>query len=247
MRRLERSADEPVRNLDPLLHRHLRIQHRHQHVPQLRLQDVVEELERIGAHRGVRRAHADVGIVQPGLRQQQRHQPENPFELLLHGVPQRLDDRVSLLQLPAQRPEHLIRTVVSGNLRGEQQLDDGRVDVNVGTDGAQLVERGDDAVADRPVRLEETGNQRLLGLRGADPQQHRRQLAAHFDRDFLGPQRVGDRRHHRVAQPRERFGGFIRQLRAAQRQNQDRREALRAPDDVRRGWPAARPRRSRRQ
>ena len=61
-------------------------------------------------------------------------------------------------KLPAQRPEHLIRTVVSGNLRGEQQLDDGPVDVNVGTDGAQLVERGDDAVADRPVRLEETGD-----------------------------------------------------------------------------------------
>ena len=87
----------------------------------------------------------------------------------------------------AQRPEHLIRTVVSGNLRGEQQLDDGRVDVNVGTDGAQLVERGDDAVADRPVRLEQAGDERLLGLRGADPQQHRRQLAAHFDRDVLGP------------------------------------------------------------
>ena len=47
---------------------------------------------------------------------------------------------------------------MSGNLRGEQQFDDGRVDVNVGTDGAQLVERGDDAVADRPVRFEKTGD-----------------------------------------------------------------------------------------
>ena len=94
------------------------------------------------------------------------------LRLLLHRVPQRLDDGVSLLQLSTQRPEHLIRTVMSGDFCRQQQLHHGRVDADVGPDGAQLVERRDDPVADRPVRLQQAGHERLLRLRGPDPQQH---------------------------------------------------------------------------
>ena len=61
--------------------------------------------------------------------------------------------------------------------------------------------------------------------------------------DVLGPQRVGDRRHHRVAQPRERFGGFLRQLRRGRAPGSGRARSPRAPGGGRRGWPAARPRR----
>ena len=47
---------------------------------------------------------------------------------------------ILVLQLRRERPEHLIGTVVAGDLRGQQQLEHGRVDADVGPDGAQLVE-----------------------------------------------------------------------------------------------------------
>ena len=66
-RRLERRADEAVGQRDALVDGDLRIQQRNQYLAQLRLQHVVEELERVGADDRVRRADADIGIVQARL------------------------------------------------------------------------------------------------------------------------------------------------------------------------------------
>ena len=71
---------------------------------------------------GLVEAHADVRIVQSGALEQQRHQPEYPLELLLHRLPQRLEQPdVVLLELLAQRPEHLVRAVMPGDLRRQER------------------------------------------------------------------------------------------------------------------------------
>ena len=162
------------------------VEKRHEHLPQLRLQHVVEELERIGADDRVRRAEADVGVVETRLREEQRHQPEDALQLLLHRVPQRLQHRIVAFELCPQRTEHLIRAVVADDLRRQQQLDDRRIDAGRrGCGHAQLVQRDDDAVPERGVRVQQALDQRLLGLARADAHQHRRQLAAHLDGDAL--------------------------------------------------------------
>ena len=83
----------------------------------------------------------------------------------------------SSLQALLERPEHLIRAIVPGNLGGEQQVDGRRIELDFGMQRAQLVERRDHAVAERDVGLQQAADERLLGLGGADADEHRRKLA----------------------------------------------------------------------
>ena len=91
--------------------------------------------------------------------------------------------------------------------------------LDIGPHGAKLVERRDDAMAQRAVRLEQALDQRLLRFRGADPQQHRRQLAPHFDWHVLVAKRRDNAGDDRVPEARQgRLAGFVRELGAAERQ-----------------------------
>ena len=162
------------------------------------------------------------------MREQQRHQPEDAFELLLHRMLQCVDDRVVAFELTLERAEHLVRPVVSGNLRRQQQFERARIDADVGPDRPQLVQGRDHAVSDGPVGLEQARDQRLLRCRTADPQQHRWQLPPHFDRHLVRSQRLRQRRDHRLAKVGQCLGGILGQLRAAERDHQRSGELLAA-------------------
>ena len=97
-RGIERSAHEAIGEVDALGGRDLGIEQRHEQLPKLRRQDVVEQLERVRSHEFVGRSEADVGVVQAHVRQQQRHQAEDSIELLLHRALHRLDHGIVLLQ-----------------------------------------------------------------------------------------------------------------------------------------------------
>ena len=100
--------------------------------------------------------------------------------------------------------------------------------MDVGPHRPQLVQRRDHAVADGPVGLEQTRDQRLLRFRTADPQQHRRQLTPHFDGTSSDRNACDNGVTTAIAKPGQRVGGILGQLRAAERDHQRQGELLAA-------------------
>ena len=142
--------------------------------------------------------------MQPWTWDEQRHQPEDPFELLLHRLPDSVERLLIVLELCPQRAEHLIRAVVTGDLRREQQLDDLFVDPHLGMHIVQLVQRRDHAMAKRDVRLQQAFDEYLRRDRRADPHEHLRQLPLDLERRPRVIEALVKARHDRVPVLRER-------------------------------------------
>ena len=150
--------------------------------------------------------------MQPVPVEEQRHQPEYPLELLFHRLVQRQENHVVLLELMAKRPEHLIRAVVAGDLRRQQELDELSVERNIRMRVVQLVQRGDDPVPQFDVRLEQAVDKDLLREWRADPDEDRRQLAFEVSRTVRIVQPLLDVRHDGIAVARERNRGGAGQI-----------------------------------
>ena len=155
--------------------------------------------------------------MQPDVRQQQPHQPEYPIELLIHRVMHGLQHGIVVFETFLERAEHLIRAVMPGDLGGEQQIDGRRIEGHFRMERPQLVERGDDAVPQRDVSLQQAADQRLLGLRGADADEHGRKLAPDVLRRVLVAQACFDFGDDVVAVTRQRVRRVVDELRSTER------------------------------
>ena len=130
----------------------------------------------------------------------------------------------------AQRTEHLIRTVVTGNLRGKHQFHELLVDVHFGMHVVKLVERGNDALPERDVRLQQAFNQHFEGNRRPDPHEDLRNLATDGHRRMLVTKTIGEARHQRVPISSQPLRGIRGQFRPCER-GQQRGDHFVAHDD----------------
>ena len=106
------------------------------------------------------------------MREQERHDPEDAFELLLHGVAHRFEHRIARAQPLLQRAQNLVGPVMPDDLGGQEQFHRRGIQAHLRMHRPQLVERGDDPVAQRRIGVEQAADQDLLGLHRPDPHQH---------------------------------------------------------------------------
>ena len=180
--RLDRRAQQAIRERDALSHRDLAVEQRDDQAADLRLQDVVEELQRVRAHRRVLRLQADVGAVHVGLRPAKLHQAEDALDFVVHRLLQRQRHRIRVLERVTQLAHDLIRAVVPHDLGGQHHLDRTAIQLDVRVKLVQLVQRRNHPEAQDDIGFEQMIRQDATRFRSADVRED--------DRDFAADRRI---------------------------------------------------------
>ncbi len=101
-------AHQPLRDLGSFCQGDLAIEQRHQHVSQVRFQDVIEEFQRIVVHGDAGGLETNIGTVQIEVRMQEVQQTKDALQFLLHGLLQRSRERIDAVCRGADGSQNLV-------------------------------------------------------------------------------------------------------------------------------------------